>query len=137
MPVEVAFTPDGAGAIVIGTGMVTSQELLSGDKQVYFPEERLRRLKYMLNDYRRTTSTSVTESDLVTSIQNDMAAAKINPGLVVAVVAEEDLIFGMSRMWETLADVYEVQFKTYTTRSLDDAKAWIKEQTGIDVDYAD
>jgi len=136
MPVEVIDTANGLGVIVVGSGTVTADELLRGDELAYQPEAKLSKLKYMLNDYRAATFTNVTEEDLLKSIKNDTEAAKINPDIAVAVVAEEDLIFGMSRVWETLVDVHEVQFKTFTTRSLKEAKAWIKEETGIEVDYA-
>ena len=61
------------------------------------------------------------------------AAAKINPDIVIATVCGSDLLFGMTRMWEAYAD--ELPWQTLTTRSLIEAKEWIKDRTGLEVIY--
>jgi hypothetical protein len=60
--------------------------------------------------------------------------SKVNPKPVVALVADQDLIFGLARMWELLIDAAERE--TMVFRKREDAEAWItqkvKEKYGID-----
>jgi hypothetical protein len=45
---------------------------------------------------------------------------------VVAVVAAQELLFGLSRMWEMLAD--ETGWESMICRDRGDAEAWIKKR---------
>ena len=59
----------------------------------------------------------------------------VNQGAIVALVASQDLIYGLSRMWQVLSE--GTNWETMVFRNREDAEAWIKERVkekyGIDV----
>jgi hypothetical protein len=62
----------------------------------------------------------------------DKTAAKINPNMLIALVAKKDLMFGMARMWE--AFVYKPPFETMVFKKIEDAQKWIREKLKKKVD---
>ena len=52
-----------------------------------------------------------------------MAAAKINPEMIIAVVGKKDLAFGLLRMWQVYTK--EASLETSVFRELEEAKVWI------------
>jgi hypothetical protein len=62
---------------------------------------------------------------LVSSICRTAAAA-VNPDAIVAVVAETDLTYGLSRMWEIMCD--EIDWEIRIFRSTEEARNWIMER---------
>ena len=121
----------GAGVVYIGTGVVSGNDILRANEIIYHSEEDIKKAMFYLDDWTEATSTSITVAELHRAVHQDMAAARINPNIVVATVCGEDLFFGMARMWEALGD--ELPWQTLTTRSLIEAKEWIKNRTGIEV----
>jgi hypothetical protein len=61
-------------------------------------------------------------------------AWEFHPDAVVAIAADTDITYGLSRMWESLIDA--ISWETMVFRSRVDAEAWIKEKVkeyyGID-----
>jgi len=54
----------------------------------------------------------------------DREILKNNPGLVFAVIAESDLVFGMARVWQAFLDDFAPHARIF--RTLDEAQAWLK-----------
>ena len=131
MPIEIKYCCDGAGYLVIGTGVVSGNDILRANEIIFESAEVIKKTRFYLDDWTEATSTSVTVAELYRAVSQDKTAAKINPDIVIATACGSDLLFGMSRMWEALAD--EVPWKTLTTRSLIEAKEWIKVRTGLEV----
>jgi len=61
-------------------------------------------------------------------------AAAVNPDIVIATVADQDIMYGLSRMAQTLRDRTDLENDVFRNRQ--DAEAWIrervKEKYGID-----
>ncbi len=131
MPIEIKYCCDGAGSFYIGTGVVSGNDILRANEIIYQSAEDIKKTRFYLDDWTEATSTSITVAEMYRAVDQDMAAAKINPEIVVATVCGADLFFGMARMWEALAD--ELPWQTLTTRSLTEAKEWIKNRTGMEV----
>ena len=131
MPIEIKRCCDGAGVVYIGTGVVSGNDILRANEITYQSAEDLRKTRFYLDDWSEATSTSVTIPELRLAVEQDRAAAQINPDIVVANVGDADVFFGMARMWEAFVD--ELPWQTFTTRSLTEAKEWIKARTGIEV----
>jgi len=51
---------------------------------------------------------------------------KVNPNMFIALVAKEDFLFGLARMWEAFA--YKPPFETMVFKKMDDAQQWIREK---------
>ncbi len=131
MPVEIKCCCDGAGVVYIGTGVISGNDIFRANELIFESAEVIKKTRFYLDDWTEATSTSITAAELYRVVDQDKAAAKINPDIVVATVCGADLFFGMARMWEGLAD--ELPWQTLTTRSLIEAKEWIKNRTGLEV----
>jgi len=64
--------------------------------------------------------------DIRTISERDIRTSKINRQIITAVVAGEDVVFGLSRMWQAYSD--NPSLITSVFRSMDEAEQWIKEQ---------
>lgn len=53
-------------------------------------------------------------------------ASRVNPDAVIAIIADQDLIYGLSRMFQVLAE--ETGWEIEIFRLRDDAEAWIKKR---------
>lgn len=60
--------------------------------------------------------------DVAESLQSTV---ELIPQQVVAIIAPDPLTFGIVRMWEAIINAD--QWTTATFRTLDDAKAWLRE----------
>jgi len=66
-------------------------------------------------------------SDIEKIVHLSVAHGETRVGGKTAVVATEDLTFGLSRVYETLKEAEQLPFQTSVFRSLDDAYAWLSE----------
>ena len=58
--------------------------------------------------------------------QQDREASKINPKMIVAAVGEEDLVYGLIRMWEAHIEFSPLESMAF--RNIEDAEKWIEEK---------
>ncbi len=131
MPVDVKYICDGAGVIHSYTADVSFEDLYYAIDRTYESVDTIKKIQFILFNFLETTSTTVSPEEFRILINKDRDAAKINSKIVVAVVGPTDLIFGLSRMYEMLAD--ELPWKQSTFRTLSEAKSWIKQKTGLEV----
>jgi hypothetical protein len=108
-------------------GIVTEEEFVDNlRKHLTQDSNKFKKYKYSLSDY-----TSVIEIDISTEAITLVAdlcinAAKVNPAPVSAIVAEQDLIYGLARMAQMLMD--ETKWEQEVFRNIEIAKFWIKER---------
>ena len=126
MPVKLNYEYEGAGAVLIGSGTVTGDELRHCNDQMYAPD-RIHRLRYQLCDFREITDFEVSSDELRSIAQQDNAAATQNPDITIAIVANRRVIYGMARMWQAFVD--EASFNTHVFRTMDEAQVWLGENT--------
>jgi hypothetical protein len=123
MPLEIRYFRDGYGLECIGTGVVTGEDLKKANEAVY-SDERLPALKYQLVDLLKAERFDVSNEDAIEIAEQDVAASETSPNMLIAVVAERDLPFGIARMWEAFA--FEGAVETMVFREREEALAWIK-----------
>ncbi len=135
MPIEMKDADNGLGVIFTGRGVITENEYAeSYTKHLTQDREKFKNYRYGLNDWTAVTKVEVSTQaiDEIARLCNE--ALKINPHPVVAHVADKNITFGLSRMWEMLLGV--TKWETMVFRSRDEAEAWIKkkviEKYGID-----
>ena len=125
MAIEIQYTQDNIGVIFCAVGRVTGEEVITHQKRIYAREDFVD-LRYWIVDRSRCTEYEVS-SDAVRQIADmDNEAAKKNPHLLMALVSESDLQFGVSRMYEALID--RNGFKTMSFRDRASAEVWIKNE---------
>ena len=127
MPVELKYFSDGYGIELVGQGVVTGEEIQNCNRIIY-SGDTLRRQKYQLVDFAEVEELVVSNADIAELAHQDIEASKINPNIIIAVVAKHSLAFGLARMWEAHAD--KATFETMVFRERREALAWIKEKMG-------
>jgi hypothetical protein len=124
MPVENEFSDDGLGFLLTGLGIVTGQEILDAIAIRFSTEDKVKKYLYGLVDYTRVHEFRVTNNEIDHIARKDIAAARINPDLILAIAATDDLIFGLGRMFEVFVEKSGWTIKI--CRTLDEAVLWIK-----------
>ena len=125
MPIKLSYTKDG-GILAVGSGILTGQEVKDVNAEVYKTPQMIKAIAYQLVDFSEVTKLEATASEVEDLARQDEEAARINPDMFIALVGKDDLIYGMSRMWEGLASSAPIE--TMVFRKLGDAKKWIKEK---------
>lgn len=91
-------------------------------------EEKYKEYRYSLTDLTAVTQVEeVSTSDIHMSVNLCKQSAKINPDAIVAIVANKDILFGLSRMWEILMDG-KTGWDIMVFKTRDTAETWIKEK---------
>ena len=129
MPIAVRYIEvgEGIGVEMIGEGHVTGAEICDALAASY-SDEILPIQKYQIWYLSNVESFEFPEKDFQRMVSLDLRASQTNPSIIMAVVAEEDLIFGMSRMWEAHMEMKQAGFETMTFRNREDADQWISEK---------
>ncbi len=111
------------GVVYKTSGLLTGQDLLDADQRL---REELRvnpDIRYLLVDNSAVSEEQVeTRSLMALADRIDDELASVVEGLV-AIVAPNEVLFGLSRMWATLAD--RPDDTTNIARTLDEATAWL------------
>lgn len=124
MPLIYEHTEDG-GILVKGKGVISGNEIKEINNDIYRSPENILEIKYQLLDLTDISEILVSNADIKGFSDQDDAAAKINPNMIIAIVANSDLIYGLSRMWE--AHSYSSPFQSMVFRNIKDAEKWIAE----------
>ena len=125
MPIERKHL-DGGGSLFVGTGTLTGTDILTAINAVHQTEEKTRAVIFQIGDFRLVEKVEISTEDVKRISERDKLTASINPNLISAVVAEKNIVFGMSRMWQAYTD--EASVVTAVFRSMDEAEIWVAEQ---------
>jgi len=125
VPIEVEYRDDGAGVRMTGRGVVTGAEIQAANAEVY-TEERLRIQRYQLCDFTRVERFDVSGEEVRVLAAQDEAAARLNPGLIIVIVGERDVIFGLGRMWQALTSPSKLTTRVF--RTVEEAEDWIRSE---------
>jgi len=112
---------------MVGKGIVSGKEICNSLNEIYSGEILLRQ-KYQIWYFIDVEKFDFPKNDFIRMVDKDMKASKINPNIIVAVVGNEDLIYGIARMWEIHMEVRESGFETMTFRKKEDAEVWISKK---------
>ncbi len=128
MPIDVRYLDDGIGVSWLGRGIVTGQDLIDASEETFAPEERLKQVRYALVDLTQIEGVSISPADIRKKATLDGRASSVAPNAVVALVAAEDLMFGLARIWDAYVD--GLSWETMVFRSVAEAESWIQERVG-------
>ena len=122
MPIQIHALDDGKGVEVLATGVVTGQEVLAANREVYV-RDTLEKLRYKLIDRTHCTHYAVTPLEMKIVAMQDVQASKINADLVIVLVTRGKLQYGMTRMWQLLSE--KSGFRTKIFKDRESADAWL------------
>jgi hypothetical protein len=135
MPITIKDSDDGIGSILTSWGIVKENDIFDAIKKdrelnKFSPNKH----KYHISDHTTAEEIEFTSRGVKLLTEVCKAAAQVNPKLIAAVVAENDFIYGLSRMWQLLSDETDWEIKVFRNRK--DAENWVrqrvKEKHGID-----
>ena len=124
MPIETRYIADGTGFEMIGKGHITGKEICDALEEIY-TSEKLPQQKFQIWHFTEVDNFDFPKHEFDRMVRLDANASQSNPNIIIAVVGEEDLIFGMSRMWEAHMQIEDAGFETMTFRQRAEADAWI------------
>ncbi|UCD31295.1 MAG: hypothetical protein JSW04_12000 [Desulfobacterales bacterium] len=125
MPIQIKYIDDGIGVEFIGSGVVTGADIIAANKEIYSSKNFLRQ-KYQIIDRTKITDFRVSNEEIRIVADQDIAAASVNPNVIIALIATTDLQFGISRMYQ--AYVEDSGFLTEIFRDRNSAVEWITNQ---------
>lgn len=136
MPIEIIELSRGVGTTIIGMGVVNEKELVRMIiNHLNQDREKLRRHLFSLIDLTEVTDLRISAQAVQEIADYCVSAAMANGEAVVAIVANQDFIYGYARMWEILS--YQTSWDIMVFRKTQNAKDWIKKSVkdryGIDV----
>ena len=126
---QTTFIERGFGLCFVGTGIVTAGEMHKAKLELWACEDTLRRVTFALVDFQAATEMALESADIHRIVEIDMRLAAMRPNLVVAIIAPKDHIFGLARMWETLAE--STGWKTGVFRSSGEACKWVTQHSTV------
>ena len=125
MSVQLEFVQEGLGVYFRCHGEVNVQQFEDANRQLIAANSNTKKLKFALIDLAGMDPMYVAPSEMERIVgQNHQIAALLPGGMIVALVAEQNVVYGLARMWE--AFVAGINWETQSFRAEDDAKAWIR-----------
>ena len=125
MLTSIDYIEDG-GIIIRVEGLISGNEIKKANDIIYESPDKIKKIKYQICDLTIASDFSASESDIRAISNQDKKASEINPNMLIAVVGEKDVIFGLARMWEAFS--YDSPFETMVFRTMEDAQQWIREK---------
>jgi hypothetical protein len=126
MPIKLNNLDNGLGIEFLGEGVVTGQDIILANKKVLSSKEKIERSKYCIINFAKATDVDIATPEVDTIAAQDREIAKHRPDYIVGVVAQGDLEFGVSRMWEVIAQTKGIQWETMVFKDRKDVEQWIK-----------
>ena len=128
MTIRVEYLDNGIGILYIGTDIVTGDDIINSNKEVFSSEDKIKKYKYGLIDYRNINQFNVSNTEIEIIVSQEKEASKYIVDPILAVVAMKDLEFGLSRMWETMVELSGIEWETKIFREREKAEIWIKDK---------
>lgn len=125
MPIEIEYIDNGTGLIFKAIGKVTGTQVIEHNKKVH-ANDNFKSLKYWIVDRSSCTEYLINAEEVSELAKLAKDAARQNSNLIMALVSETDLQFGMSRMFE--AQISQTGFRTKVFRDRKSAEEWISEE---------
>ena len=123
MPIQIKYIDGGFGVEFIGSGVVTGADIIEANKEIY-SNENFSKQRYQIVDRTNCIEFLVTTEEIQKIAEQDKAAAKTNPNIIIALISTTDLQYGLSRMYE--AYVGDSGFLTEVFRDRKSAEEWIE-----------
>ena len=107
-------------------GVLSGAELIASLEESLQSEATLRGYRYSLLDFSAIVDLDLSQDDLLTLAGLTSRISALNPDILVAIIAPQDIIFGLARMWEAYAD--ESCCEMHIARSPTEAEGWLRER---------
>jgi len=123
MPALLELTQDGRGYIMKCSGILTFSDIFDIKQKIDASPHDISNTSFWLVDLRDVKEIRLESSDVHQIVHMDRKLAQKMPHAAVAIVAPNDVAFGVSRMWEILAE--DIGWPTGVFRKIQDAELWV------------
>src|SRR5271167_3235541 len=125
MPIQLEFLHEGLGVIYRCEGALGLQHFSDANSRLLSSPDKIRKLKYVLVDAASMEPTFFSPSEMDGLVLQDRQIASYAvAGLLVALVAERNVIVALARMWE--AFIEGIGWETKIFPSIAEAQEWIR-----------
>jgi len=106
--IEIKDINNGLGAVIIGVDTVNANELINSIISLLTQDDEIiKKYKFFISDYSEVTDMDIEINEMKKLARISVETSKINPNIVSAIIADQDLTYGLSRM----ATAYKYQSK--------------------------
>jgi len=127
MPIEIKDLDGGLGVLIFGTGVVSNDDYVDKHKKHLLQnKDKFNKYRYSLSDLTAVTEADISSESISLIAGLCRSAAKFNPYPVIAIIANQNLIYGLARMTEMLIDATGWEHEVFRNR--EDAESWIRER---------
>lgn len=130
MPYTSLYIDGGRGVLKTGSGIVTGPQILAVARDFSLDEIRLCRLVYALVDFSEIDEMQVTPDEVRLIVEVHRKTAVFTPGVLVAIIAQDPLAFGISRFWQSFSE--DLGWKAIVVHTRPEAITWLREQLALD-----
>jgi hypothetical protein len=135
MPIEIRDLNGGVGVAITGRGVITEKVYVDAlTKHLTQDIHKFKQYRYCLTDWTAVSKVEIPTSAIERIAKLSKNVALVNPEAVIATVAGQDIMYGLSRMAQALRDGTDWENEVFRNRQ--DAEAWLKERVkekyGID-----
>jgi hypothetical protein len=123
MPIRVSYIDGGINFEVVAFGIVTGDDFIRANREIYSSPRKLLQLKFKIVDQTECTDYRVSGSDVRMMANQEREASILNRDLIIAVVSRTDLQYGISRMWQSYLD--GTGLATAIFRDRESADVWV------------
>ena len=122
MPITYSIDHERGVVLTTASGVLTDDELLH-HKRKMTSDPNFKPGLVGLSDIREIAELAVTTEGIRSLVKQDALDAERLKGFKLAIVASDDVVFGMARMYQTMTQ--DNVFNVRIFRDLDEAKKWL------------
>ena len=137
MPIQIKYVDQDRGVEYVHSGIVTGADIIDANNRIY-SNENFKKQRYQIIDRRNCDKFIVSDDEIRIVAEQDKAAAKINPNIILALISVSNLQYGISRMYQ--AYIGEDGFETEIFQDRESAERWIVSKlkiSGSDIGNSD
>ena len=114
------------GVIITATDTINLSELKNLKNALYRNQHSVKNIHYQMVDYRQAEDLDLAHEDIWLMALQDKAALEINPRMLIALVCDRDVTYGLARMWSAYTE--STPQNTGVFRSVEQAQEWIMQR---------
>ena len=105
IPIEIRDVSDGLGVLITGRGLITEKEDVDVfTKHLTQDSRKLKKYRYCFADWTAVSKAEISTKAINLIASLNISAERVNPDVILASVADQDSMYGLSRMTQTLRD---------------------------------
>lgn len=123
MASAVSFENDGSRVFVRYYGHVKSEDLYKAVQTRFVDPDKFKTFGVLVVDYSDVTELDIDDLDVKRLAEGYRKASQSVDGVIVAAIAPSDLLYGLSRVWES--NLEDIKWEHGVFRSYEEANEWI------------